>query len=160
MDLSELSPQEQQQILEQREARKINAAGAYGPAPKVDAQQSTLLAQLGDLNKARLCAPYAPIRENLDAEALNGRFARRRKVRFGLCRPGHPPVSPHNAVVMPLNIIGAGGLNSRLRLAVARAAGIPAHAGISVKFSPSSKAKTSCRKSGSGPFSFLTRTLM
>jgi len=35
-----------------------------------------------------------------------------------------------------------------------------AHAGISVKFSPLSKASTSCCKSGSGPFSFLTRTLM
>ena len=47
-----------------------------------------------------------------------------------------------------------------MTLAVGRAAGTPAHAGISVKFSPSSKASTSSRKSGSGPFSFLTRTLM
>src|SRR5258708_18770326 len=56
----ELTPQEEQQILKAREAR----------APRVDAQQADLLAQLAALNSERLCAPFPPIKELLDAETL------------------------------------------------------------------------------------------
>jgi hypothetical protein len=46
----EITPAEE--ILAKREACKNSAHGSYGPAPKLDAQQSSLLAPLADLNTA------------------------------------------------------------------------------------------------------------
>jgi hypothetical protein len=57
----DLSPQETAQILAQREARKLNAAGGYGPRAKLGQQETHLLEQLADLTEARLAMGYSVI---------------------------------------------------------------------------------------------------
>src|SRR6266852_6797439 len=65
-----LTPQERDLILKQREARKINTAGAYGPAPKLGPQEASLLAQMDALNQNRLTAGYGPLPRDIDAATL------------------------------------------------------------------------------------------
>jgi hypothetical protein len=71
MEHLELTPQERDQILKAREARRINDAGAYGPAPKLDDQQSKLLADLDELNGQGLAGGYGRLPSGLlDAETV------------------------------------------------------------------------------------------
>jgi len=66
----ELTAAEEQQILKAREGRRINSAGGYGPAPKLDAQQAALLDALDALNDQRLTMGYGPLPRDLDAETV------------------------------------------------------------------------------------------
>jgi hypothetical protein len=75
--------------------------------PKLDAQQSQLLTQLDALNQARLCAPYAPIRERLDADTVSAiekvqAIARTMKDADGVTRPFHLPTPLALAIVRAL----------------------------------------------------------
>jgi hypothetical protein len=62
----DLTPAEEQLIRDQREARKLNAAGAYGPTAKLGQPEASLLEQLADLNEARLAMGYGRMPSGID----------------------------------------------------------------------------------------------
>jgi hypothetical protein len=74
---------------------------------KLDAQQAALIGALDDQTERRLCAPYAPIRERLDADTVQAiervqEVARAMKGADGIHRPMFIPSPVALAIVRAL----------------------------------------------------------
>jgi hypothetical protein len=67
----ELTQQERDLILKQREADKIRGAGGYGSAPRLGQQETNLLAQMEALNVNRLTLNYGNLPRDIDAATLD-----------------------------------------------------------------------------------------
>ena len=61
MEQLELTDQERDLILKQRQDREIRGAGGYGSAPRLGPQESDLLAQMDTFNQNRLTLGYSSL---------------------------------------------------------------------------------------------------